>query len=330
MSLANASQQLVQLAAAVWANGARHAARTSSRRLGQPLAQSRRECAVPTGNRDLAASDWSAVDAAIERLARFRLAGVFEQQRRPLLHAALLSRGIRRATAGQRAAGRDRPGHGRRTRRISFEGRRAAGHISSRSIGRGAWPACSWAACTAAASQPRPRSAGRNARRRLARQSSRLSCTRVSDVTTPDEDIAAGLRLAKCRLHDRHEFRNRPQPREHVRRRFCKTRLAAISPLTADVLAELGYPADDYCGNLHERRCCEAILAAVSDHVCKLRETLPTRGASNYTGRNVRRLHEFSRHVRCNLIAASLSAKRLTFDAAVTQRPMLSVGQALA
>ena len=52
-------------------DGARHAARASSRRSRRPLAQSRRERAVPAGDRNSPPADWSPVDAAIKRLGEF-------------------------------------------------------------------------------------------------------------------------------------------------------------------------------------------------------------------------------------------------------------------
>ena len=71
------------------------------------------------------------------------------------------------------------------------------------------------------------------------------------DVADAERRSRRSPRRRQNRLDNRHQFRNRPQPREacsatHSR----KTRLAAISPLTAEVLTELGYPpaivADTY------------------------------------------------------------------------------------
>ena len=121
-------------------------------------------------------------------------------------------------------------------------------------------------------------------------------CTKAATSTSPDDEVAEALAAGEI---DWTTVTSSAIARSLVRMfgdSLRKTRLAAISPLTAEVLTELGYPPRVVAETYTTDGLVDAILAA---EVC---------------GKRLTRWRKLFSRAPLNPDRGELAAKRLTFD----------------
>ena len=207
--------------------------------------------------------DWSPVDAAIGRLAEFDWLVFSSSNGVEYFFRAALCIRPRCATFERCAAGRDRPGDGRRAGEYHLEGRRAAGRsLSRRSAGRSTRAACRAASAYSSRAPAAAAKCSPKCSRPPERWSSKPSSTKAATSQHADEEVA---RRARRRRIDWTTVTSSAIARSLVAmfgESLRKTRLAAISPLTAEVLAELGHPPAVVAETYTTDGLVDAILAA--------------------------------------------------------------------
>ena len=212
--------------------------------------------------------DWAPLDAVLGRLAEFDWLVFSSSNGVEYFFRRLYEFGRRCAKFGACAPRRDWTGDGRGAGPAPLAGRPAAGRsLSRRSARRGARAACSrqaqysWRApvavakCSPKCSRPR------------ARTVEQAVVYESRDVAAPDEEIVRRARVGRI---DWTTVTSSAIARSLVAMFgdvLRNTRLVAISPLTADVLSELGHPPSAVAKTYTTGGVVAAILAAQHDKV---------------------------------------------------------------
>ena len=213
------ARKLVHRAAAVRPDGARHAARPSSRRCWSQLRALGADVLYQPAIEIAPPADWAPVDAAIDRLADFDWLVFSSSNGVEYFFRRLFAARPRPARRWQLPTRRDRPGHRRRARRVPSQGRRLPDAYRAEALAEALAPHAKRQEILPGPRQPRPRSARRNAHRRRRQSSRKSSSTKAATSPQPNPEVLEAARRRPHRLDHRHQLRHRPLAGEPVRRR---------------------------------------------------------------------------------------------------------------